>query len=153
MANRHRAAKLALCRTLLYHERKAPNKAAPSPLDSALHTRADVPACPMWGRHAHHRALSTPLQPLQPSNPTVPIRHIVSQFVSCTTIIIASVSIIADAVEAVRPHRATTTIQCNGYRSRPPAKRSRSQIAADAQPAATARFCARSRQLRLRLRM
>jgi hypothetical protein len=42
------------------------------------------------------------------------MRHIVSQFVPCTTIIIPSVSIIADAVEAVRPHRATTTIQCNG---------------------------------------
>ena len=49
MANRHRAAKLALCRTLLDHERKAPNNAEPSPLDSALHTRAEVPACPDCG--------------------------------------------------------------------------------------------------------
>src|SRR6476660_9466021 len=38
MANRHRAAKLALCRTLLDHEQKAPNNAEPSPL--ALHPRA-----------------------------------------------------------------------------------------------------------------
>jgi len=49
MANRHRAAKLALCRALLDHERKAPNNAEPSPLDSALHTRAEVPACPDCG--------------------------------------------------------------------------------------------------------
>ena len=49
MANRHRAAKLALCRTLLDHERKAPNNAEPSPVDSALHTRAEVPACPDCG--------------------------------------------------------------------------------------------------------
>jgi hypothetical protein len=49
MANRHRAAKLALCRTILDHERKAPNNAEPSPLDSALHTRAEVPACPDCG--------------------------------------------------------------------------------------------------------
>src|SRR5271169_2973348 len=49
MANRHRAAKLALCRTLLDHGRKAPNNAEPSPLDSALHTRAEVPACPDCG--------------------------------------------------------------------------------------------------------
>ncbi|MHB0773881.1 hypothetical protein ACYCVF_35895 [Bradyrhizobium sp. 1.29L] len=37
-----------------------------------------------------------------------------SQFVPCTTIIIPSVSITADAVETVSPHRATTTIQCSG---------------------------------------
>jgi hypothetical protein len=42
------------------------------------------------------------------------MRHIVSQLVPCTTIIIPSVSIIADALEAVRPHRATATIQRNG---------------------------------------
>jgi hypothetical protein len=70
MANRHRAAKLALCRTLLDHERKAPNNAEPSPLDSALHTRAEVPACPDCGgvmriieRFRHSCSRSSPRTP------------------------------------------------------------------------------------------
>ena len=70
MANRHRAAKLALCRTLLDHERKAPNNAEPSPVDSALHTRAEVPACPDCGgvmriveRFRHSCSRSNPRTP------------------------------------------------------------------------------------------
>ena len=70
MANRHRAAKLALCRTLLDHERKAPNNAEPSPVDSALHTRAEVPACPDCGgvmriieRFRHSCSRSSPRTP------------------------------------------------------------------------------------------
>src|SRR5277367_2559656 len=70
MANRHRAAKLALCRALLDHERKAPNNAEPSPLDSALHTRAEVPACPDCGgvmriieRFRHSCSRSSPRTP------------------------------------------------------------------------------------------
>jgi hypothetical protein len=68
MANRHRAAKLALCRTLLDHEQKAPNNAEPSPL--ALHTRAEVPACPDCGgvmriveRFRHSCSRSNPRTP------------------------------------------------------------------------------------------
>jgi len=38
MANRHRAAKRALCRSILDPERTAPNIAEPSPVDSAPHT-------------------------------------------------------------------------------------------------------------------
>jgi hypothetical protein len=45
MANRHRAAKLALCRTLLDHERTAPNDGQPSPVSSDPQTRTEVPAC------------------------------------------------------------------------------------------------------------
>ena len=45
------------------------------------------------------------------SNPIVPMRHIVSQLMPCTKIVIRHydpiVSIIADALESVRPHRAT----------------------------------------------
>lgn len=43
MANRHRAAKLALCRSLLDHERTAPNDGQPPPVDS------EAPACPDCG--------------------------------------------------------------------------------------------------------
>jgi putative transposase/transposase-like zinc-binding protein len=49
MANRHRAAKLALCRKLLDHERTAPNNAEPSSVSSDPQTRAEVPACPDCG--------------------------------------------------------------------------------------------------------
>jgi hypothetical protein len=49
MANRHRAAKLALCRSILDHERTAPNIAEPSPVDSARHPCVEVPACPDCG--------------------------------------------------------------------------------------------------------
>jgi hypothetical protein len=49
MANRHRAAKLVLCRTLLDCERTAPNNAEPSPVDSDAQTWAEVPACPDCG--------------------------------------------------------------------------------------------------------
>jgi hypothetical protein len=49
VANRHRAAKLALCRKLLDYERTAPNDGQPSPLTSDTQTRADVPACPDCG--------------------------------------------------------------------------------------------------------
>jgi hypothetical protein len=70
MANGHRAAKLALCRKLLDHERTAPNNAEPSPLDSALHTRAKVPACPDCGgvmrtveRFRHSCSRSSPRTP------------------------------------------------------------------------------------------
>jgi Putative transposase len=70
MANRHRAAKLALCRALLDHERKAPNNAEPSPLYSALHIRAEVPACPDCGgvmriieRFRHSCSRSSPRTP------------------------------------------------------------------------------------------
>ena len=45
MANRHRAAKLALCRELLDHVRAAPNDGRPA-LDSEAQTWAEVPACP-----------------------------------------------------------------------------------------------------------
>jgi hypothetical protein len=74
MANRHRTAKLALCRSVLNHEQTAPNLGRGSCLSR------------LWWRHAHHRALSTQLQPLQPSNITVPMRHIVSQVMPCTII-------------------------------------------------------------------
>jgi hypothetical protein len=50
MANRHRAAKLALCRSfLLDHEQTAPNNVEASPVSSDPQTRADVPACPDCG--------------------------------------------------------------------------------------------------------
>src|SRR5712671_1383589 len=49
MANRHRAAKLALCRSLLDHERTAPNDGQPSPVSSDPQTRTEVPACPDCG--------------------------------------------------------------------------------------------------------
>jgi hypothetical protein len=49
MANRHRAAKLALCRELLDHERTAPNDGQPPPVDSEAQTWAEVPACPDCG--------------------------------------------------------------------------------------------------------
>jgi len=50
MANRHRAAKLALCRSfLLDHEQTAPNNVEASPVSSAPQTPADVPACPGCG--------------------------------------------------------------------------------------------------------
>jgi len=49
MANRHRAAKLALCRELLNLERTAPNDGQPPPVDSEAQTRADAPACPDCG--------------------------------------------------------------------------------------------------------
>jgi len=49
MANRHRAAKLALCRSLLDHERTAPNDGQPSPVDPEAQTWAEVPACPDCG--------------------------------------------------------------------------------------------------------
>lgn len=49
MANRHRAAKLALCRKLLDHERITPNDGQPSPVSSDLQTPAEVPACPYCG--------------------------------------------------------------------------------------------------------
>lgn len=49
MANRHRAAKLALCRELLDHERTTPNHGQPSPVSSDPQTQAEVPACPDCG--------------------------------------------------------------------------------------------------------
>ncbi|WP_354063183.1 MULTISPECIES: IS91 family transposase [unclassified Bradyrhizobium] len=49
MANRHRAAKLALCRALLDHERTAPNNIEASPVSSDPPTRAEVPPCPDCG--------------------------------------------------------------------------------------------------------
>ena len=49
MANRHRAAKLVLCRKLLDHERTAPNNVEPSPVSSDPQTRAEVAACPDCG--------------------------------------------------------------------------------------------------------
>jgi Putative transposase/Transposase zinc-binding domain len=44
MANCHRVAKLALCRSILNHERTAPNNSEPSPVDSGAQTLAKVPA-------------------------------------------------------------------------------------------------------------
>src|SRR5713101_9574277 len=49
MANRHRPAKLALCRSVLDHEQTAPNNGEPSPVDSEAQTWAEVPACPDCG--------------------------------------------------------------------------------------------------------
>jgi len=49
MANRHRTAKLALCRSVLNHEQTAPNNGEPSPVDSEAQTWAEVPACPDCG--------------------------------------------------------------------------------------------------------
>jgi hypothetical protein len=49
MANRHRAAKLTLCRELLDRERTAPNDGQPPPVDSEAQTWAEVPACPDCG--------------------------------------------------------------------------------------------------------
>ena len=49
MANSHRAAKLALCLTLLDHERTAPDNSEASPVSSAPQTQAKVPACPECG--------------------------------------------------------------------------------------------------------
>ena len=49
MANRHRAAKLALCRELLDRERTAPNDGQPPPVDSEGQTCVEVPACPDCG--------------------------------------------------------------------------------------------------------
>ena len=46
MANRHRAAKLALCRELLDRERTTPND---GPADSEAQTWAELPACPDCG--------------------------------------------------------------------------------------------------------
>ena len=49
MANGHRAAKLALCRELLRHERTAPNDGQQPPVDSESQTWTEVPACPDCG--------------------------------------------------------------------------------------------------------
>jgi len=49
MANGHRAAKLALCLTLLDHERTAPNNIEASPVSSDPQTQAEVAACPECG--------------------------------------------------------------------------------------------------------
>ena len=49
MANRHRAAKLTLCRELLDRERTAPNDGQPPLVDSEAQTWAEVPACPDCG--------------------------------------------------------------------------------------------------------
>ena len=58
------------------------------------------------------------LQPFRRSNPIVPVRHIVSQLIPCTKIVIRRydpvVSIIADAAETVRPNSAMETIRCSG---------------------------------------
>jgi hypothetical protein len=50
MANRHRAARLALCRELLDHdERTAPNNVEPPPVSSDPQTPAEIAACPDCG--------------------------------------------------------------------------------------------------------
>ena len=51
MANGHRAAKLALCRSLLADraEKTAPDNADPSSLNSGRQTNADLPVCPNCG--------------------------------------------------------------------------------------------------------
>jgi hypothetical protein len=49
MANRHRAAKLALCRELLRRERTASNDGPQPPEDSEAQTWVEVPACPDCG--------------------------------------------------------------------------------------------------------
>ena len=49
MANGHRAAKLALCLTLLDHQPTAPNNIEASPLSSDPQTQAEVAACPECG--------------------------------------------------------------------------------------------------------
>jgi hypothetical protein len=51
MANGHRAAKLALCRSLLADraEKTAPDNANPSSLNSGCQTNADLPICPNCG--------------------------------------------------------------------------------------------------------
>jgi hypothetical protein len=49
MANRHRAAKLALCRELLDREQTDPNQGRPPPADSEVQTWVEVPACPDCG--------------------------------------------------------------------------------------------------------
>ena len=58
---------------------------------------------------------SAQLQPQQPSNVTVPVRHIVSLVMPCTTIIMRHftpvVSIIADDIGSVLPRGATTIVQ------------------------------------------
>ncbi|WP_376708112.1 IS91 family transposase [Bradyrhizobium campsiandrae] len=65
MANRHRAAKLALCRSILNHERTAQNNSEPLHVDSSAQTWAEVPASPDCGgvmriierfRHSFSRA-------------------------------------------------------------------------------------------------
>ncbi len=49
MANRHRAAKLALCRFLLDREQATTNSVAPPPVSSDPQTPAEHPACPDCG--------------------------------------------------------------------------------------------------------
>jgi hypothetical protein len=49
MANRHRAAKLALCRELLDREQTDPNQGQPPPVDSEVQTWVEVPVCPDCG--------------------------------------------------------------------------------------------------------
>ena len=49
LANRHRAAKLALGRELLNHARTAPNDGQPPPVDSEAQTWVEAPACPDCG--------------------------------------------------------------------------------------------------------
>jgi hypothetical protein len=49
MANCHRAEKLALCRSILNHERSAPNIGDPPHLDAQAKTSAEIPACPDCG--------------------------------------------------------------------------------------------------------
>lgn len=49
MANCHRAEKLALCRSILNHERSAPNINDPPHLDAQDQTSAEIPACPDCG--------------------------------------------------------------------------------------------------------
>jgi hypothetical protein len=53
MANGHRAAKLALCRTLLDHELTAPNNIEASPVSSDPQTQAEIAACPECGGVMH----------------------------------------------------------------------------------------------------
>jgi hypothetical protein len=55
MANSHRAAKFALCRSLLadHGEQPAPKNVDPAPLNSTHQSSADVPACPHCGGVMH----------------------------------------------------------------------------------------------------
>lgn len=73
MANRHRAAKLALCRECLDRERTAPKDSQPRPVDCEAQTAVEVPACPDCGgvmriierfRHSFSRS-SLPTSPFR----------------------------------------------------------------------------------------
>lgn len=72
MANRHRAAKLAICRKYLHHEPTLPDDGHPSPGDSEAQAKAEISACPDCGgimrvveRFQHSFSRSNPRSPFR----------------------------------------------------------------------------------------